>query len=230
MDYYFVQNKRAMVIYDFLVVGDLHIGRSKSMESKGYSIPNQMKVFLKEIKELKKVTKAKNLVLLGDIKDNIPEISYIEKLGIPDFFYELSNLFENVYVAKGNHDGRIELLIHPKNVIVAKEIIYKDVVFVHGHSWPTKETMASCKILVSGHQHPVFKIKDRMGLKHYYPCWTICSFNKSKIKRFKKISIDTVILVPPFNPLFGGTEKFFGPLAKALRKKEIFLLDLTKVK
>ena len=58
----------------------------------------------------------------------------------------------------------------------------------------------------------------------------IGSLNKKKMEKYKEISVEKVVVVPVFNQMFTGYEKFVGPFKKALRKDEIFLLDLTKIK
>jgi putative SbcD/Mre11-related phosphoesterase len=230
MDYQLIKDSRAMLAGEYLVIADLHIGYAKTLEARGYNIPSQIKSFLKEIKELKAKTGASKLILLGDIKHNVPKADIGEKYDVPKFFYELSDMFEKIIVIKGNHDGRIELMIHPKNIEVKKEFVLGDLGFIHGHSYPSEELMSNCKVLVMGHIHPVFKVVDRLCKKHYYPCWLISSLNKKKLERYDNITVEKVIVVPVFNQIFTGYEKFAGPLAKALRKQEIFLLDLTKVK
>lgn len=230
MNYRFIKNSRAMQVGNWLVISDLHIGYAKVLEEKGYSIPNQIKYFIKEIKKLKNETDTKNLIMLGDIKHNIPKIAFQEKYDVPDLFHTLSKEFEKIVVIKGNHDGRIELMIHPKNIEIKTEFILNDIGFIHGHRYPTKEFMKECKMMIMGHIHPVFKIKDRTGMKYVYPCWTICSLKKRKLKKYKDISVEKVIIAPVFNPIFTGYEHFAGPFADSLKREEVFLLDLTKVK
>jgi hypothetical protein len=230
MNYQFIKDSRAMLVGNYLVVADLHIGYAKTLEERGYNIPNQMKAFLKSIKELKQQSGAENLVILGDVKHNIPRIALQEKYDIPDFFYELAEVFRKVVVIKGNHDGQIELMIHPKNVELKKEFLLDGFGFIHGHSYPSTEFMKKCRVLIMGHIHPVFKVKDALGELHIYPCWIISSLKKSKLKKYKETSVEKVIVVPVFNPLFTGYERLAGPFANALKREEIFLLDLTKVK
>lgn len=225
----FLANKRALVTDGAIVISDLHIGYEKTLKDRGYSIPKQISRFVEEIKELKKVSKASTLIILGDIKHNIPKIDINEKYDVPNFFHEIAKLFDKVIVIKGNHDGFIEKMIHEPNVEIVKEKIIEDVGFIHGHSKPSPELM-KCETIMMGHIHPSFKFRDELGARHNYPCWIIGKLNQKKLKGYKEIKCKKVIVVPAFNPFFLGYEKFSGPLAKALTKEEIILLDLTKVK
>ena len=97
-----------------------------------------------------------------------------------------------------------------------------------GHRYPTNEAML-CKTIIMGHIHPTFKVKDLSGTKHNYPCWVIGKIKKDKLKRYKTINCEKVIITPSFNPLTSGYGGLTGPLAKAIKKEEVYLLDLTKV-
>ena len=224
----FIKNERAVLIKNFLVIADLHIGYEKVLEDRGYKIPSQVNNFIKRIKKLKKKTKAKNLIILGDIKHNIP-IDIEEKYEVPNFFREIVKIFDEIIVIKGNHDGNLESLVHESNVKIITEFIFKDISFIHGHRWPSEKAMQS-KLIVMAHVHPIFKIKDKLKIIHNYPSWIIGSLNKKKLEKYKKIESEKVLVVPCFNPLFSGYEHFAGPLSKALKKEEVILLDLTKVK
>ena len=78
---------------------------------------------------MKKETGAKNLVILGDIKHNIPAIAMQEKYDVPNFFEELAPEFQKIVLIKGNHDGRIELMVHNKKVEIASELIVDGVIY-----------------------------------------------------------------------------------------------------
>jgi len=222
-----IKNERAMVIDGFLVVGDLHIGYEKRLAEGGYNIPNQSEHFVKKILELKEKTGAKKLILLGDIKYQIPKIAYDEKYDVPNFFRKLSKEFDEIIVTKGNHDGNIERMVHEDNVRIVDEYRVGDVGFTHGHRLPGKE-LVQCKTVVIGHVHPTFKFKDRLGVRHNYPCWLFGKLKKSK--GLKDSNIENLVVVPCFNRFFSGYQHFVGPLSKNLKIEEIYLLDLTKVK
>jgi hypothetical protein len=227
MGFKLIKDERAMLFDDFLIVADLHIGYEKALAESGYNIPNQSENFAKKIIELKQKTGAKKLILLGDIKYQIPKIAYAEKYDVPNLFRKLSKEFDEIIITKGNHDGNIERMIHEDNVKIVNDYVVGNVGFTHGHRLPGEELM-QCKTIVMGHIHPTFKFRDSLGVRHNYPCWLYGKLKKGK--KFKDSKIENVIVVPCFNPYFSGYQHFMGPLSKSMRIDEIYLLDLTKVK
>ena len=228
MEIRFLQNERALVMKDFLVIADLHIGYEKTLEERGYKIPSMRKDFIERIKKLQKENKSRKLIILGDVKHTVPVATWDEKYEIPNFFKEMSGLFDRIIVIKGNHDGNIERMVHEKKVEIVPELILEDFAFTHGHRYPTEKAM-ECRTLVMGHIHPTFKIRDRTGTMHNYPCWVMGKIKKKKLEKYKNIKCENVLIVPSFNQLTTGYKGLSGPLAKAIKREAIYLLDLTKV-
>ncbi len=224
----FIENERALIVENFLVIADLHMGYEKTLEDKGYNIPTLRKDFVKRIKNLQKTTSSSKLIILGDIKHNVPISTKDERYELPKFFREISKFFDEIIVIKGNHDGNIEKMVHEEKVKILPEYIHKNFTFIHGHRYPSEKAMQS-KIIFMGHTHPTYKIKDGSGIKHNYACWTIGKINSKKLDKYKKISCEKVIIVPSFNQLTTGYKGLSGPLAKAIKREEIYLIDLTKV-
>ena len=230
MEIKFLKGERALKIGDFLVIADLHIGYERDAKIKGYIFPNQRKTFVKKLKKLKEESGARKLIILGDVKHSILKASLKEKYEIPNFFKEVSKLFEEVILIKGNHDGNIEKMVHESNVKILREFLYNDFGFIHGHRYPTEEAM-KCSTLIMAHSHPTFKIKENNGTSHNYACWIVGKLSKPKLlKRYAEIKTKKILIVPAFNPLLYGYKGVAGPLSKAVTIKEIYLLDLTKVK
>jgi putative SbcD/Mre11-related phosphoesterase len=224
----FIRGERALVVEDYLVISDLHIGYSKVLNERGYIIPSQSKEFIERIKKLKKETNTNKLIILGDVKHNIPYTRESERIELMKFFKELSVLFNEVIITKGNHDGKIERYIFKDNIKVTDELLLNEVAFMHGHKYPSEEAMKK-KVLILGHTHPSFKITDKSGVTHNYPCWVIGRIDKSKLKRYAEIRTEKVVIMPPFNKLLYGTKEIAGPLSKAIKVEEILLLDMTRV-
>lgn len=227
MEIRLLKDERAVIAGDYLVIADLHIGYEKSAKERGYVVPNQRKDFLKRIKILAEKNNLKKIILLGDIKHSLPYASEREKYAIPEFFRELSKMFEHIFVIKGNHDGQIEKMIYQKNIEVLPELILENVGFVHGHR-KFSEKILGCEIIFMAHAHPAFKIKESSGVRHGYPCWLMGKISRKKLG--KETKNERIIVVPSFNPLVYGQDKIAGPAKKFLRIEEILLLDLTKVR
>jgi putative SbcD/Mre11-related phosphoesterase len=215
----FITGYPALRINDYLVISDLHLGITRELYEKGVSMPSQLSKIIDRIHKIKKISRAKKLVLLGDTKHNIPGISYQELKEIPMFLEKLR--FESIILVKGNHDGNIEKLIPASlksRVKVKKSFVIGDYLLTHGH-----RNVKTDKNIIMGHNHPHVRFVDKLGAKYIEPCWVMGKYKKRKI-----------ILVPTFNELCGASivnsrEKFLGPIAKKIKKSsaKIFLLDGT---
>jgi len=205
-----------MIINKTLVVADIHLGITREFYEAGISIPSQVKKFANRINELKKKTKAKKLLILGDLKHKVPGISWQEQKEIPEFLSLLK--FKEIIIVKGNHDGWIEKMV-PKNIKVRKYITIDNYLFTHGH-----RKVKTKKNIVIGHNHPFIKFIDDFGNKYYEPVWLL-----------GKIKNQIIIIMPSFNELAGATivneQPLLGPIAKKLKKNKtnVFLLDGTHI-
>lgn len=225
-----IKDEGAAKVGNFLVISDLHLGYEKQLKEKGFSVPSQTKSFVEKIKEIE--GDFENLLLLGDVKHNIPKISYQERKEIPYFFSELDKEFGSIVVVKGNHDGNIEKLTRGNAKVVSDYTIGREYGFSHGHRWPSEEVM-KCETLFIGHVHPSFRVKDESGARYNYRSWMVSKLDREKIienEKYEEVNCEKVIVMPVFNPFFQGREDLTGPLSNYLTKKEIMLLDLTKVK
>lgn len=228
---------RAMLLEPdrILLLSDLHIGLEREISLSGVTIPSQYEKLKERIDNLIAETKAKHLIFLGDVKHDIPGISWQE-------FKEIPKLFESfnikVSVIKGNHDGDIERLI-PKNIDIydSTGFTIKNFAFTHGHAWPSKEAL-DCEYLIMGHLHPAveFWTHEFRSVEH---CWIKCDVNKKVFeKKYKrKCNLKKGIIMPTFNSLMGGialNSKDFKPNDPLLRNEalewkegEVYLLDGT---
>ncbi len=222
----FVTNEKAIVLKNKLVVADLHIGITREIYNAGVSLPSQAKPFLDRIHKLKKITKAKELVLLGDVKHNIPNITFQELKEIPFFLSSLK--FEKITIIKGNHDGKIESLIPEdlkEKIKIRKSLVVGDYLLTHGH-----RNVKTKKNIIIGHNHPNVKFTDDLGNNYIEPIWIKGRIGSKKL-----------IIMPAFNELAGvmvvndkklSTEDykpFLGPIAKKMKtdKAKLFLMDST---
>ena len=213
----FLTNHPAMAVKNYLVISDVHIGITKEIKNAGVLLPSQVEKLAKQINALKRVAKAKKLIILGDFKHEIPRISWQERVEIPKLLSLLK--FESIIITKGNHDGNIEKIIHNKRVKIKKSFATGDYIFTHGH----RKIKTKKKNIVIGHNHPHIKFIDDIGTTYVQPCWVI-----------GKAINHRLIMVPAFNELCGATvvngkDDFLGPIAKKIDRKnaKIYLLDGT---
>ena len=187
-----------------LVISDLHIGFEHKFSSN--KIRNSRNSSVNDIiNNVKKIIKKENpdtLILLGDVKSSIQNITKSEWNDVPYFFEELKSI--EIILIPGNHDANITRLI-PDNVtlISSKGMIIDDVLLTHGHTMPSKN-YSNVNNIIMGHIHPVYF--DENSLLNGERIWISIKTDKSIIFPSAKGKIN-ITIVPSFNPYFYATEK-----------------------
>lgn len=221
-----------------LVIADLHLGIELEIARSGISIPSQIKKIQDKIDSLIKQTKAKHVIILGDVKHVLPTISWQEFKEIPEFFEHLSKKVK-LTVVKGNHDGDIEKLVGKSNVKIfdPKGFRIKNIAFVHGQAWMDKNLLKA-EYLLMAHIHPSVEFWSS-GIRSSEHCWLRCPVSKEKIeKKYKtETNLKECIIMPVFNSVISGVAvngDDFEPIGPLLRnnvvkwkESEIYLLDGT---
>ena len=195
----FLYEAPALLHKGALIVGDTHFGMEMKLRSKGIFDEQFSTRLAEKLKELIKKQKAKKVIFLGDVKENITMLdSYTRNI-----LTDISELCE-IIIVRGNHDGSIEKFAKAE-ITESEGIVYEKLGLLHGHSWPAEELM-QCKYLIMGHQHPMIRITDTLGKKHVEPAWIVAPPDTKIISEFydnfnKKIEL---VLLPAFNPLVGS--------------------------
>ena len=196
-----------------LLLSDLHYGVEAEMLRDGVWIPNRATPRTEKILKLLKQTKSKRLILLGDVKHQVPHNSKQQRTDIDQFFTATTRIAK-VEVIPGNHDGGLKEQA-PSDVIFHESsgCVIGNVGMIHGHAWPSQEVMNS-EILVMGHGHPALSFRDRLDKLHSEPCWLRVPLLESE--RYDKIP-EQLIVLPAFRELAGRTMnreplRGFGPL------------------
>ena len=223
-----------------LVVAELHLGIEYDLYKSGIYIEAQRKTFLKTIERLVKMTKAKKIILLGDVKHKVPGSTIREDREIPLFLQELSKTLK-VILVKGNHDDRLEEIIPSGIKMVSSHgIKIGKYGFFHGHAWPSKKLL-SCEYLLMGHIHPALEFVDKFGFRSIEQVWVKGNLNQEKVKKkfdMKKVGKLNLVILPVFNKMLGGVpinkikrQELIGPILSSdlvdLEKSNIYLLDGT---
>ncbi|MCL1979002.1 MAG: metallophosphoesterase [Methanomassiliicoccaceae archaeon] len=218
---------------EYLIVGDLHIGIESHLRSKGFHLTSRTDEMFDAIIRAADDS-ASGLIVLGDVKDSVPGSTKQEYKEIPVFFERLLERFDRVDVVRGNHDTNIEEFL-PGHVRIrpASGMRIEDIGFAHGHTWPSKEVMAS-ETLVLAHDHPAVMFRDGVGRQVNEPCWVRGRFKDGGSERYD-ILPKNFIIVPAFNRMLGGSpvnitgEPLLGPIMGGdlldLENATVHLLD-----
>lgn len=213
--------------HKYLIISDLHLGIEKSLEGKGFRIPDQYGFLLDSILKLKNITDAEGIIILGDVKHDIGLPFEIKKF--QNFFKTLSNELK-IIIVKGNHDGGIENLIDAE-IHSPRGILKWGIYFSHGHTWPS-QSLNRAEYLLMGHIHPEIRILDEKTKKMYNSCWLKTHPGKNFKKHYPDFSGE-IIIFPAFNPLVGMAimDVIPGPLFNNglinIKNLDVYLLDST---
>ena len=241
-DIRFVAGSPAALLGTTLIVADLHLGIEAAFSRQGIRMPSSTVPLKNQLLSLIKKTRARELVILGDVKHKVPGTSFQEELELPHVF---AGFPVPVTVTPGNHDPGLERLA--PEVVVSPSTGFKKVVgghavyLSHGHTWPPKSAL-SCETIVIGHVHPQVEFRDSIGKVWAEPVWVRASLNRKKLEeKYGKLSgvLPQLIIVPSFNTLTGSVPlnrtgkrlppEPIGPLVKCaeMERAEMSLLDGT---
>lgn len=234
-----------------LVIADIHLGIEWDLYRSGFSIPSRMKRGLERILAYMEKVSPDRVILLGDVKHNVPQISWQERDEIP---YFLSAICEHaaVDIFPGNHDGGIELLVPADRDITvhpARGSIIEEVAYFHGHTWPDPALLKT-RHMITAHNHPTIRLTDSLGYATVEQSWIRTHLELQILqKHFAGLELKKengswndpeVIIVPSFNELCGGIafneslhDDLLGPLFSSkgvdIDNAEAYLLDGTKL-
>ncbi len=227
-----------------LVVSDLHLGLEHELAGKGISLPSQVTKVGSRLTALLKEHRVDRLIIIGDVKHNVPVTTWHEWRELPELFEGLVKLAK-VDVVRGNHDGDLEgmvpreVTIHdPHGMVLGKR---KRVGLMHGHTWPAPELLDT-EMIIAGHNHPAIEFRDELGGRSIEPIWLRAKLNPrrfpKKLAPLLKAKTPELLVVPAFSELVGGAavnhripRELIGPMFKAgavrLEEAEAYLLDGT---
>ncbi|HEW64479.1 metallophosphoesterase [Fervidicoccus fontis] len=154
-----------------IIIADLHLGFEDEAAESGVFLPKmQLKKAIDLIIRLKELTKAKKLIINGDIKNSFNRLTIQEREEIIRFFGKSKDLYDEVILVRGNHDNYVSIIAEKMNVpIVESYKLSNMTILLHGHK--LTEEIFSYKNIIIGHEHPSFTIKDEIGSVVKMPCF-----------------------------------------------------------
>ncbi|MDD2655737.1 MAG: metallophosphoesterase [Candidatus ainarchaeum sp.] len=209
----FVSGAEAAVVEDSLIIADLHLGMERELFRRGIRIGDFTDYLIDRTLLLLRETKCRDLIVLGDIKENVVSLE-----GEVRRYFNSVLQHASVTVCKGNHDGNIERISGIKTV-GPEGFVLHGVGMFHGHAWPAPELMR-CKTILMGHNHPQLTFFEG-GKKGPRPVWVFCPPLKSAIrKKYPSLrKYPQLVLMPSFNQLLGNDIERFGGLGPIFRNK-----------
>src|SRR3989338_1765216 len=154
-------------------------------------------------KNLIDTDKPDSLILLGDVKSSIKNISKSEWDEVPLFFNRIKQKCD-VILIPGNHDANIQRLV-PENISMISSIgmVEENILLTHGHTMPS-ENFSHVNKIIMGHVHPVFFQED--SVLNGQRVWVSIKTEKQNIFPNKSGDIE-ITIIPSFNRYFYATHK-----------------------
>lgn len=216
-----------------LVIADPHFGVEADLRRHGLYFESGTKGRLDRLLNLIEETSPDYLIVLGDLKQMIPYVSYQEKAEMPVILKKIRELTE-FRLAPGNHDTGLEHYLKKGELLPASGAVIDDTGYFHGHTIPDSELLGH--LILCGHHHPVVNIYDSVGCAlRGTPGYLLSEIDTAEFGKSENPT--RVLLVPAFYELAGGMDvrlipgNKISPIAKAIKTEtaEIFLKDGTYV-
>jgi uncharacterized protein len=172
-----------------IVLSDLHLGYESHMAKSGAFIPKvNLKKILSDLENALDKTKAKSIIVVGDIKNdfsNVEQDEFNELYEIIKFCKEKS---VELILIKGNHDNFIDRYKESfKLKIYAHQAQLGEYFFFHGDKMPDLQDK-KLKMLISGHEHPSIGIVNGVGRKERLRCFLFGKYKNTDLLVLPAIS------------------------------------------
>jgi len=222
-----------------LVIADLHIGIESELRENGLPVLSQTKVMEQRLISILTTNAIHDIILLGDIKHNIPSSTIQERSDVNRFLNTIQT-YGTLHVLPGNHDGNIDRLLPSTIKLYPSDgFVFEGIGFTHGHRRPNKEVM-QCKQVIIAHTHPTVMLIDRLGYRTFEQCWLRgAPLSDKLIEKYPTSPTSQILVMPAFNSLCGGIavnrDPLLGPFGSLIDvdNADLYLLDgssLGKVK
>jgi metallophosphoesterase superfamily enzyme len=219
-----------------LIVADLHFGIEADLAAHGLHFRSRSPDRLEHLLKTVDAADPDILILLGDIKHSIPSLTRQE-------YYELPGILDAIrsriplMVFPGNHDIGIERYLLATELQPRDGAILDGVGYLHGHMYPSPNLAGH--LIVIGHHHPLFLLKDDVGCSLQTPAYLRAGLDTERLwmdTSRENNSPTRVLFMPSFNEIAGYDilqiiKNPFSPLSRFMRKEEaeIILADGTYI-
>ncbi|WP_456435319.1 metallophosphoesterase [Methanopyrus sp.] len=190
---------------DIAALADVHVGVEIELRKRGIRAVNRTKDRVEKLRKYLEVLDTSILVIVGDLKHNVPSASRIEFRGVPKIVDAAFEIVDEVIVVKGNHDGLVEELLRDQRgvrVVGTSGILIDGFYFLHGHAEPDHELLPRSNVLVFGHEHPVSDAVPGVSVKVLVEL----ELDLDGLTRGEVSGRAPGFVLPAFDDLVGGTE------------------------
>ncbi len=201
-----------------LVISDLQLGYEQQLRAMGHNIIyEQAKQMLILLESLIKETKAKMLIINGDLKHEFGKISAQERRDIIGLLGKLKNRVK-IVVIRGNHDTMTQQLIEELGVEFVESLELDGVYLLHGHKLPNNMP-STTKSIIIGHAHPAVTINDGVRSERY-KCFLIGKYKRKEL-----------IVLPSFSTIVEGTDilqkssRIFSPFMEDINSAKVYVIS-----
>jgi hypothetical protein len=219
-----------------LVVADLHFGIEADLAAHGLHFRSRSADRLEHLLKTVDAADPDILILLGDIKHSIPSLTWQEYHELPGILDAIRSRI-SLKVFPGNHDIGIERYLHDTELQPRNGAILDGVGYLHGHMYPSP--LLAGHLIVIGHHHPLFLLKDERGCSLQTPAYLRAGLHTERLRMDttpENTAPTRVLFMPSFNEIAGYDllqiiKNPFSPISRCVKKEEaeIILADGTYI-
>jgi hypothetical protein len=219
-----------------LVVADLHFGIEADLAAHGLHFRSRSADRLERLLRIIDAADPDLLILLGDIKHSIPSLTRQEFNELPGILDAIRSRIP-LKVFPGNHDIGIERYLVDHEIQPKDGAILDGVGYLHGHMYPSP--LLAGHLMVIGHHHPQFSLKDEVGCALQAPAYLRAGLDTERLGMGtdpENCTPTRVLFMPSFNEIAGYDifriiKNPFSPLSRCMKKEEaeIILADGTYI-
>lgn len=218
-----------------LAVGDLHLGIEADLSQHGLYIRSRSRERMERVLSCIDDEEPDLLVLLGDVKHNVPLTSRQEYRELPGILHRFRSKVP-IHLVPGNHDPGIEKFFQGHEILPRTGALIDNVGYMHGHTYPDHSLQGH--LIISGHHHPLVTIRDQVGCALRAPGYLLAPVD-DRCLQFPRSDGDVkgktrVLFIPALNELAGydilqTAKEPFSPLSRCMNtaESEVFLADGT---
>jgi len=220
-----------------LVAGDLHLGIEADLSRHGLHVRSRSRERMNRVISCIESAEPDLLVLLGDVKHNVPLTSRQEFRELPHILDAFRSRVP-IRLVPGNHDPGIEKFFTEHEILAKGGVIIDGVGYMHGHTYPDHALQGH--LIISGHHHPLVTIRDQVGCALRAPGYLLAPVDDACLQfpgsPGREGDRTRVLFIPALNELAGydilrTAKEPFSPLSRCMdtAESEVFLADGTYI-